>query len=169
MPRKPRITLTDLPTDVLSYIAHHLRQDVGQQDGALDDIAALRSVCRSLRRVLDLTATHANFHPHIDVEELRSVTRRCAGDATLASRKLQSCSIALYACAAAAAQCGYVRNYLILHGTSASPSAHRPGQHRCNLLAGLQAVRLQELPPTTEASTLEALAALKHLRSVDMP
>jgi hypothetical protein len=93
MPRKPRITLTDLPTDVLSCIAHHLRQMCSaashttydrmsgtQQDGTLDDIAALRSVCRSLRRGLDLTATHANFHPHVDVEELRSVTRRCAGD-----------------------------------------------------------------------------------------
>lgn len=53
--------------------------------------------------------------------------------------------------------------------TAANPSAQIPGHHRYDLLAGLQAVRLQEVSPTTAASTLEALATLKHLRSLDMP
>ena len=80
MPHASHISLTELPKDVLSCIAQHLQQDVGRWDWTLDDIAALRSVCRSLRHVLDLTTTHAKFHPHVNVEGLRSVTSRCAGD-----------------------------------------------------------------------------------------
>jgi F-box domain len=79
MPHKPTMTITNLPTDVLRCIVQHLQQDAWQRDRPLDDIAALRSVCRSLCRAVDLTATHAKFHANIDVEELRSVTRRCTG------------------------------------------------------------------------------------------
>ena len=56
MPPKP---ITSLPTDVLSCIVQHLQQDVGQRDQTLDDIAALRSMCRSLRLAVDVTVTHA--------------------------------------------------------------------------------------------------------------
>jgi hypothetical protein len=80
MPPKPHLTITNLPTDVLSCIIQHLQQDFGQRDQTLDDIAALRSMCRSLRHAVDVTVTHANFHANIDVEELRKATRRCTGN-----------------------------------------------------------------------------------------
>jgi hypothetical protein len=79
MPCKSHILLTELPEDLLSCIAQHLQQDVGRWDWTLGDVAALRSVCRSLRHFTDRTATHAKFHPHVDVEGLRRVTSRCAG------------------------------------------------------------------------------------------
>jgi hypothetical protein len=154
MPRKPRITLTDLPTDVLSCIAHHLRKDVGQQDGTLDDIAALRSVCRSLRHVLDHTATHANLHPHIHVAV------RVTDELKVAVLQFSIVPLQLH---------NVVTCTCVLHGTAACPSAQKPGHHRCELPAGLQHVRLQALQPDTAASTLEALTTLEHLRSLDMP
>ena len=82
MPHKPTMTITNLPTDVLSCIIQHLQQDIGQRDQTLarDDVAALRSTCRSLRHAMDLLVTHASFYSYVDVEELRSVTRRCTGD-----------------------------------------------------------------------------------------
>ena len=80
MPHKPNMTITNLPTDVLSCIIQHLQQDIGQRDQTLDDVAALRSTCRSLRHAMDPTVTHARFHLNVDVEELRNVTRRCTGD-----------------------------------------------------------------------------------------
>ena len=79
MPHKPYVTIANLPTDVLSRIIRQLKVKLGHRDRTLDHIANLRSVCRSLRHSVDLTVTHANFHPHIDVEALRSMTRRCAG------------------------------------------------------------------------------------------
>jgi hypothetical protein len=56
MPRKPRITLTVLPTDVLSCIAHHLRQNVGHAAGR-----DLRRHCSSAQRV-PLTAPGSGSH-----------------------------------------------------------------------------------------------------------
>jgi F-box domain len=80
MPRKPSMTFTNLPTDVLSCIIQHLQEDGWQRNQTLDDVAALRSVCRSLRLATDLLVTHANFHANIGVDELRSMLRRCPGD-----------------------------------------------------------------------------------------
>lgn len=90
MPPKPHLTISNLPTDVLSCIIQHLQQDVGQRDQTLDDSAALRSMCRSLRHAVDVTVTHASFHANIDVEELRTVTRRCTGMVVAASSLLCS-------------------------------------------------------------------------------
>jgi hypothetical protein len=79
MSRNKSMTITDLPTDVLTGIMRYLQEDGWQQDYSLDDVAALRSTCRSLRHAIGLAAIHAKFHANIDVEELRSVTRRCTG------------------------------------------------------------------------------------------
>jgi F-box domain len=70
----PHLTISNLPTDVFSCIMQHLQEDAWQQDQPLDDVAALRSVCRSLRHAVDLTVTHARFHPHI-----RSMAFSCTG------------------------------------------------------------------------------------------
>jgi F-box domain len=80
MSRKSSMTITDLPTDVLTGIMRHLQEDGWQQDYSLDDVAALRSTCRSLRHATDMLVTHAKFPTYIDADELHSVTRRCAGD-----------------------------------------------------------------------------------------
>jgi F-box domain len=80
MPRKESMKITNLPTDALSCIIQHVQQDAVQWEQTLDDIAALRSVCRSLRHAVDLIATHAKFHANTDVEELRRMTSRCTGD-----------------------------------------------------------------------------------------
>ncbi len=79
-PLVPSMVITDLPTDVLSRIISHLQEDGWRRNYLLDDVAALRSVCRSLRHATDLLVTHAKFHANIDVEALRSIIRRCAGD-----------------------------------------------------------------------------------------
>jgi hypothetical protein len=122
MRSEPHVMITDLPTDVLSCIAEHLRKDVGQWDQSQDDIAALRSACRSLRHALDLIVTHAKFHRHMDVEELRSVTTRCSGDRRDDKLELQSCNVPLrlhtvYTCAC------------VLHRMAACPFGQRPGYH----------------------------------------
>jgi F-box domain len=75
----PHTTITNLPTDVLSCIVRRLQHDAWQ-DETLADIAALRSVCRPLRHAVDVNVNHARFHPHIDIEALRNVTRRCTGN-----------------------------------------------------------------------------------------
>ena len=80
MPRKSSMTITDLPTDVLSCIIQHVQQDVGQGDQTLDDIAALRGVCRSLRLATEQLVTQASFHANLQVAELRRMTCRCTGD-----------------------------------------------------------------------------------------
>ena len=74
------MTITSLPGDVLGCIIRHLQEDGWQRGRVLDDIAALRSVCRSLRLAIDLRVTHANFHANIRVADLRSMTRRFPGD-----------------------------------------------------------------------------------------
>ena len=79
VPCRPHTTITDLPADVLSCIMQHLQQDAWDREQPLDDVAALRSVCRSLCRAVDLTVTHAKLHANMDVGELRSMTRRCTG------------------------------------------------------------------------------------------
>ena len=94
MQHQALMTITDLPTDVLSCVVDNLQQDIGQEDRTLDDIAALRSVCRSLRHAVDLTVTHAKFHPHVDDEALRSMTRRCAGESRTTNVQMQSCNSA---------------------------------------------------------------------------
>jgi hypothetical protein len=80
MPHKPTMTITNLPTDMLSCIIQHLQQDVWQRDQILDDVASLRGTCRSLRLATDVLVTHARFHANIDVAGLRSMIRRCPGD-----------------------------------------------------------------------------------------
>jgi hypothetical protein len=62
-----------------------------------------RSVCRSLRHAVDVTVAHAKVHPHVDVEALRSMTHRCAGDSRMTSVQMQSCTV--QHCAVAAAEC----------------------------------------------------------------
>jgi hypothetical protein len=79
LPQMHSMLMTDLPKDVLSRIISYLQEDSWQRSCSLDDVAALRSVCCSLRHATDLLVTHAKFHANIDVEELRSMTRRCAG------------------------------------------------------------------------------------------
>jgi hypothetical protein len=78
-PHMPGMRLIDLPTDVLSRIIRHLQEDGWQQDSSLDDVAALRSTCCSLRHAVDQLVTYANIHANTDAEALRSMTRRCAG------------------------------------------------------------------------------------------
>ena len=112
LPHKLTMKLTNLPTDVLSCIIQHLQQDAGQRDQTLDDIAALRSVCRSLRLATDLLVTHANFRANTDVAELRSMTRRCPGDQGGTCLKLQACGLVLHP---ASAKCRQRTN--ILHRT----------------------------------------------------
>lgn len=70
-PMAPRITISTLPTDVLTFVLHNIDQE---------DVAALRCVCRSLRLAVDLTVTHATFHPNVDAAELGSTTQRCTGE-----------------------------------------------------------------------------------------
>jgi hypothetical protein len=68
----PHITLAELPADILSCITRHMQQDAWHRDQKLDDVATLRSVCRSLRRAVDVSVTHAN----VDAAELRSTAQR---------------------------------------------------------------------------------------------
>jgi F-box domain len=63
-------TLIDLPVELLQCIVRHAEQH---------DIAALRSVCRLLRAVVDANVTHARLHRNMEAVELRAVTRRCKG------------------------------------------------------------------------------------------
>ena len=77
-----RITITTLPTDVLSCIVRHIQENALQHDQGLDDTAALRSTCRSLRSAVDASVTSAMFHPNVEVDELRSTVRRCDGGCT---------------------------------------------------------------------------------------
>jgi F-box domain len=83
------LTISNLPTDVLSCIVNQLQQDDWQHAQLLDGIAALRSVCRSLRAAVDLTVTHAAFHDNAGDPELRTIFRRCTG-VTALSRKQHS-------------------------------------------------------------------------------
>ena len=75
----PHVTITSLPTDVLGCIVQHIQQDAWQRDQKLDDVAALRGVCRFLRHAVDLVLMHATIHINVGVAELRSVVRRCRG------------------------------------------------------------------------------------------
>jgi hypothetical protein len=108
MPHKPNQMITNLPTDVLSCIIQHLQGDGCQRTRALDDIAALRSTCRSLRLDTDLRVMHARFHANIDAPGLRSMIRRCAGDTGLTSLQLQACSVALQMASAECRQCASI-------------------------------------------------------------
>lgn len=96
MPHKPSMTITNLPTDVLSCIIRNLQEDGWQRGQTLHDIAALRSVCRSLRLATDLRITHAKFHAFTEAAELRSMTRRCPGDQRVTSLQLQACRLTLH-------------------------------------------------------------------------
>lgn len=95
MPLEPDMTITNLPTDVLSCIIRHLQEDGWQRGKTLDDIAALRSVCRSLRIATDVLVTHAKFHAFTDATDLRSLIRRCPGDQRVTSLELQACRLFL--------------------------------------------------------------------------
>ena len=77
-----RTTITTLPTDVLSCILRHIQEDAWLRDQRLDDVAALRSTCRSLRNAVDASVTCAAFHANVEVDELRSTVRRCDGECT---------------------------------------------------------------------------------------
>jgi F-box domain len=161
MPHKPTMTITNLPTDVLSCIIQHLQQDIGQRDQTLDDVAALRSVCRSLRLATDLHVTHVNFHARIDVDELRSVTRRFLGEQTGTCLEVAGLWVgsAPGKCKMSPARFDLAQNTADLH-------SHFP---LCNIIAGLHSVTLQQLGPDTAHSNLEALSTLKHLRNLDTP
>lgn len=75
------MTITHLPTDVLSCIVSHLQQDALHLDQQLDDVAALRSVCRFLRLAVDLVVmTHATLHSNAGAAELSDIARRSQGD-----------------------------------------------------------------------------------------
>ena len=89
----PRMTIVDLPKNVLSCVVRHLQQDAWQRDQRLDDVAALRSVCRSLRHAVDSVVTHAAFHANVGVVELRSTIRCCTGDAIRSERPCSSDSV----------------------------------------------------------------------------
>jgi hypothetical protein len=78
MPHEPNVTVAGLPADVFSCIVWHLQGDAWQRDQMLDDVAAMRSVCRLLRLAVDRHVTHAKFHANIALAELRSMTCRCA-------------------------------------------------------------------------------------------
>lgn len=75
-----RTTITTLPTDVLSCIVHHIQENALQRDQRLDNVAALRTTCRSMHNAVDATVTHATIHPNVDVAELRSIVHRCDGE-----------------------------------------------------------------------------------------
>jgi hypothetical protein len=160
MPHKPTMTITNLPIDVLSCIIQHLQQDVGQRGQTLDDIAALRSVCRSLRLATDLHVTHANFHARIDVDELRSVTRRFPGEQTGTCLEVAGLWVG-----SAPGKCKMSARFDLAQNT-ADVHSHFP---MCNIIAGLHSVALQQLGPDTAHSNLEALSTLKHLRNLDTP
>ena len=157
----PHTTITDLPKDVLSCIVRHLQHDAWQ-DQTLADIAALRSVCRSLRHAVDVTVTHARFHPYTDIEALRNVTSRCKGDCCHPAS-----SVPVLAAISNQAEHQHLNtphlqptqgcsswglNALLLYGPT-----------------GLEAVKLQQLHPYDHPATLDALMTLQHLRSLDMP
>jgi F-box domain len=74
-----RITITTLPTDVLSCIVRHIEEAALPRDQRLNFVAALRSTCRSLRNAVDASVTHATFHPNVNVAELRSTVHRYDG------------------------------------------------------------------------------------------
>lgn len=68
--RVQRMTIANLPADLLSNIADHLSHD---------DVAALRSTCQALRRAVDLAVTDVTFHANVGAAELRSTANRCTG------------------------------------------------------------------------------------------
>jgi hypothetical protein len=80
LPQMPTTMITDLSADALSRIMVHLKENGWQRDDALDEVAALRSTCHSLRLATDLLVTHANLHRSIDATGMRSIIRRCSGD-----------------------------------------------------------------------------------------
>lgn len=80
LPQMPNMTITDMPTDVLSCIIRHIQEDSWQRERSLDDVAALRSTCQWLRRATDLLVTHVNFHASTDAASMLSTVRRCTGE-----------------------------------------------------------------------------------------
>ena len=74
------MSIIDLPTDVLSCVVLYLQQDNWQRNQQLDDIAALRSVCRLLHLAVDLAVTHATLHGNAGVAELVDIACRSNGD-----------------------------------------------------------------------------------------
>lgn len=74
------MSIVDLPTDVLGCIVRHLQPKNWQCNRKLDDVAALRRVCRSLRLAVDLAVTHARVHGNASVAELVDIVRRSKGD-----------------------------------------------------------------------------------------
>ena len=77
-----RTAITTLPTDVLSCIVRRIQENALQHDQRLDDVAALRSTCCSVRNTVDASVTSATFNPNVEVDELRSTVRRCDGGCT---------------------------------------------------------------------------------------
>lgn len=71
--------LLDLAQLVLSGIVRHLETAAWPRDQESADVAALRSVCRHLRHIVDAVATGARLHPNVDAAELRSTATRCTG------------------------------------------------------------------------------------------
>ena len=48
-------------------------------------------------------------------------------------------------------------------------AVYEPGQSLCHESAGLHTVKLQQLHPDATVATVEALATLQSLRTLDMP
>jgi hypothetical protein len=76
------ITITTLPTDMLSCIVRLIQTEDLHLDRQLDDVAALRSTYRSLRNAVDVSVTCATIHSNMIFVELRSTVRRCDGEWT---------------------------------------------------------------------------------------
>ena len=155
-----RITITTLPTDVLSCIVRHIQENALQRDQRLDDIAALRSTCRSLRNAVDATVTSATFHPNLEVAELRSTIHRCSGECIC---------FTLYSGRSGVANRESRPALHVAHSASdgrLQGVAQTPAD--CNT-AGLHTIKLQQLHPDATAATAEALATLQSLRTIDMP
>ena len=72
-------SIVDLPTDVLGWVVRHLQPTNWQRNQQLDDVAALRSVCRSLRLAVDGVVTHARVHGNAGIAELMDIARRSKG------------------------------------------------------------------------------------------
>ena len=77
-----RMTLAELPENVLSCVIRVLKQDALRPNAETDGVAALRCVCQSMRHAVDATMTRAVFHTYLGADEL---------DGVLHSRKGQSC------------------------------------------------------------------------------
>jgi hypothetical protein len=82
----PRMTIINLPTGVLSCVLRQLQEAAWQRDQKPEDVAALRSVCRSLHAAVDASVTHLTFHANADAAELHSTVNRCTGDSICARR-----------------------------------------------------------------------------------